>query len=176
MARMQISQRDRAVLILGAVAVVVTLGVYFARKPLQVYRHSKQEVTDARLRLSDTYDTRALILDEQNTAEQFKKVFSNNTGGRGLTLQINQALQDTNLTKKAEFQQVYSALGRDVGKNLDTVQVTLRGVSLQELIDLLYGLYSKNNLLILERMDYLRPSRDSVGLDVSIVFSAVKTT
>jgi len=174
-AKMQISQRDRVVLVLGAITIVLMLGVFLARKPLKIYRESKQAVIDARLRLSDTYDTRALILDEQNTAEQFKKVFSDNTGGRGLTLLINQTLQDTNLTGKAEFQQVNSALGREAGKRLDTVQVNLRGVSLKQLIDLLYGLYSKNKLLILERLEYLRPSRDNVGLDVLMVFSALKT-
>ena len=56
----------------------------------------------------------------------------------------------------------------------DGVQITLRNVSMAEIVDFIHELYSSNNLITIQRMSYLRPSRDSKGLECSLVFIAPK--
>ena len=56
----------------------------------------------------------------------------------------------------------------------DGVQITLRNVSMAEIVDFTHALYASNNLITMQRMSYLRPSRDGKGLECSLVFIAPK--
>jgi hypothetical protein len=56
----------------------------------------------------------------------------------------------------------------------DGVQVTLKNVSLKEIVDFTHGLYASNNLITMQRMSHLLPSRDGKGMECAIVMIAPK--
>ncbi|MFP6584868.1 MAG: hypothetical protein VCD00_20205 [Candidatus Hydrogenedentota bacterium] len=54
------------------------------------------------------------------------------------------------------------------------VQITLRNVSMKEIIDLMHGLYASNNLILMQRLTYLKPSPDGKGLECAVVMISPK--
>jgi hypothetical protein len=172
MAKTQFTQREKAVLVLGVVCLVVMVGTLALRKPLQMYQESKVQVNNARLRLSDAYDLQALIETEKAYAAKIAEVYG--TGGldKSLTLVVNEVLQQTDLASKAQFRELPSTI-RGLDAPLETLLVDLQGVSLEEFIDLMHALYSRDSLLILERVDYLRPAANAQGIDAQMVLSSV---
>jgi hypothetical protein len=50
------------------------------------------------------------------------------------------------------------------------LQLKLNGISLQELIDFLHKIYTSKNLVVVYRVESLKPTPDNKGLDYNVVF------
>lgn len=77
----------------------------------------------------------------------------------------NKCVTDLKLQNRATLQSV-GLSSKD--KAFDGVQITLKGISLEELVDLLHTLYASDNLIMMKKLNYLRPARDQKGLDCSL--------
>jgi hypothetical protein len=77
----------------------------------------------------------------------------------------NKCITDFKLQNRATLQSV-GLSSRD--KAFDGVQITLKGISLEELVNLLHTMYDSDNLIMMKKMNYLRPTRDKKGLECSL--------
>lgn len=83
----------------------------------------------------------------------------------------NQWIQQTKLSGRADLQSKGMSSREGV---FDGVQITLKNVNMNEILDLLHKMYSSENLITMQRMSHLRPSRDGKGLECAIVMIAPK--
>ena len=77
----------------------------------------------------------------------------------------NKCLAELKLADRTSLQSVGLSSN---DKAFDGVQITMKNISMKELIDLLHTMYSSNNLIMMQEMTYLRPSRDKKGLECSL--------
>lgn len=83
----------------------------------------------------------------------------------------NQCIASGKLQDRASLQSV-GLPSKD--KAFEGVQITLKNINMQELVDLLHKMYSSNNLIMMKKMSYLRASRDKKGLECSLEMHSPK--
>jgi hypothetical protein len=171
MAKMKFNQRERTFLTVCAAVVPIFILGMILPGPMRAYKASAQDASNARNALREANNLRALITDSQSTGDSFQDLIRGQRSQASAGDLISNVLTDLDLAAKAQTVSGNSTLSKN---GLDTVQLTLSGVSLTELIDLVHSLQTQNNLLILEKIRYMRPSNAGAGLDCVMVFSSIK--
>jgi hypothetical protein len=63
---------------------------------------------------------------------------------------------------------------RGESQDVAMVQLRLSGVSLKELVDLLHKVYASGDLVVMYKLEYLRPMADAKGLECNVTFLTPK--
>lgn len=161
--------KKRASILVGiAIVVFLAIGLPALRGFSAKYERSQAQLEQTRNRVIMARDLRETILIEREgnraLAEQIRK-----RGGRfDLYSFVNTVLRENNLQGKGILQskRLFS------GGNIDGVQLSLQGVNMKELVDLVHALYASQNLIALQRLNHLRPARNGRGMDCEMVFMA----
>ena len=178
----KISSRERNVLIMGAVALIVMTASLLLRGPMNEYAKSKEWVkeAEANLRHAKTLEAtyQGLLEGNQAAADSLPEV-----SPRSLVSIINDAEQKTNLsgTKKVQFENATTSIRVEdaatnrarLAENLETFRVTLRGMSVEELVSWMHAVHEGAGILLVESVNHLRPASDGQGLDCQMVISKV---
>jgi hypothetical protein len=175
MPKVTMQKREKMVVVVGAAVVAIIIGqwLFSDRGPLSAYRQSVRQVEAARRRLLEAQLIRDEALDRQQSSQALDAVL-NERGAFRLYSHIDQALQAQNLKGGAEGSRATLETQNTAVRSasFEAVKLQLEGVSMDELIELLVRIYSGNNLVVLDRLDELRPTDSGQGLRCSMVFVA----
>ncbi|MBI4559412.1 MAG: type II secretion system protein M [Candidatus Hydrogenedentes bacterium] len=171
MPKMNLQPRERMTLIIGAVAIFLMIVYWGAQTPLRKYRKSETDLVQARSNLADAQQWQMEATEARSGREQLQKWARDRGTGFDLYTFLNTAVRDLKLGERAKFQTLKTA---GEARELAKVRITLNGVNMNELVDLLHRIYSSNNLIALDSMDHLRPAQDNKGLDCQATFISPK--
>lgn len=170
---MKVDRREQLGLICGFVALlmVVFMLAYIPLDPHKRYEDSRQKLTGLQRQLSIIQ----LLLDEEKQRVQSQEKFMRLLQERDKRFEIfafmNRVLSETDLLGRAQLETLRSR--RLVSDDQPRVRLQLRGVSLEELINLLHKVYSSENLVVVQKAD-LRPAANDKGLNCDLTFVTVK--
>lgn len=160
-----LEKRERIVLAAGAAAVIAVLVYMVVTGPLEAYENSKIQVAQARQRLVQAQALAREVQAAQLHREAISKLMAVRGPSYNLFTTINRAVQIAGVADRA----VTASLPAEIA-SASAVKLTLTGVSMEELVNLLYDIYSKDSLVVLHRLDHLRASLDGKGLQCEVVF------
>lgn len=171
MAKRKLQSRERF-LIIGALAIAaLILAVPRGQALARDYEQARLQAREASHRLQEMRELRALILEDRSNQRIIMDRVEARIPNFDLYSYTNASLAKYHIHDIARLQ---SQASRFAGGPLDSVQLNLTGVSMKQLIDFLHEIHSSGNLIAMQRLGYLRPSRDNKGLDCEIVFMAPK--
>jgi hypothetical protein len=159
MAKRILTSRERTLVAAAAIIfigmVVLPLGGILARE----YRATQTELSAAASRLDDARELRRVVLEQREGRKLIAKRVG--AGGAGFSLYdfARSAVEKQGLKERARLEQPLASPG------LDTVKIALDGVSLEELVGLMFTLQHGQPLITVDRLDYLRAANDNKGLD-----------
>ena len=159
---------ERMVLIFGAIGVVAIAAYGISQGPYQKYVRSKEDVVDARERLKLA---QAIRLNVQREQVKQKEILAKLGSASDFNLwnEIDKAVKDLKLGTRCAMR---SNRAGSRGQEGTSVDVTLNGVSNQELVELLHRVYDTGKIVLLREMQFLKPSADKKGLDCRMTFVA----
>lgn len=164
--RIQLQPRERRVIIIGVVSLVLIAAFQFGRGPWRAYQASFNELEMAQNRL----DTARLWFQAVSgaQAEQYALVelINARSGYTSLQAYIDSAVRQHDLVRRSS----YESRPLPGNPSMESVTVSLRGVSMEELLDFLHSLYEGNPLLVLEQMNRMGPATGNQGLDCEMTF------
>lgn len=157
------------VLVLGAIGVAV-IGAYgISQGPYQAYKKSIEQVAQARERLNLAKILQATVERDRKKQEAVQARIAK-AGQFNLFTEVDKAVKDLKLGARCSMR---SNRGSSTpGQESSSVEITLNGVSNQELVDLLHRVYDTGRFVYLSQMLYLRPSQDAKSLDCRLTFVA----
>ncbi|HOF41154.1 MAG TPA: hypothetical protein PLD73_13870 [Candidatus Hydrogenedentes bacterium] len=174
MAKVAMQKREKMVVLIGAVvvAVIVSQWLFSGLGPFKAYHQSIREVEAARLRLLDAQVVRDEALGRLQSSVALEGKLRSR-GAFGLYSYVDRALQAQNLKGGQGVRATLETQNTAVRSGaFEAVKLHLEGVSMEELLNLLLRIYSGENLIVLDRMDELRPADDGRGLVCDLVFIA----
>jgi len=170
---LKLDPRDRLGLIAGGAAVllVVALLVYIPLGPRQRYLQSERILAEVRQQL---VLTQALKADEEarlRSQQRLMELLDARPKDFDFYSYVTGVLSKTKLTERS---QVDNYRTRRSSPKQPMVSVKLQGVSLEELVNFLYEIYSSGNLVVVHKMDRLQPADNLKGLDCDLTLATVK--
>jgi len=158
----QLEKRERIVVAGGAAAAVLIVGDYLISGPLEAYQQSRTRVIAAQQALTQAQTMHRQVVESRSDREAVEQLLAVREGSN-LFSTVTRAIQTVNLTDRAEMQSQPRLMA-----NAQAVQISLTGVSMTELVDLLHELFS-DNLVVLHQLTHLRPAQSGQGLDCAFV-------
>ena len=170
MAKLSLKRRERAVVLIGLVSLLFIGLTPVARNFNSDYERSASLLGQAEKRLKFAKDLRRAIEGDRSGQNAITERLLARKPRFDLWSFTTNCLRTLSLESRAELQSKRMfATG-----NIAGIQLTLRGVSMQELVSLFHSVYSSQNLIVVQRLDYLRPARDGKGLDCLVTFITPK--
>lgn len=166
MAKRVLTGREK-LLVAGAAVVfigmiILPLGNFLARE----YRRTQTELAAASARLEQARDLRRVVLEQR----EGRRLIAQRVGAAGAGFSLydyaRTAVEAQGLKERARLETPLASPG------LDTVKIALDGVSLEELIGLMYTLQHGQALVTVDRLDYLRAAASAKGLDCALTIQA----
>jgi hypothetical protein len=88
---------------------------------------------------------------------------------------LNSTLSDAKLKDKATLENYKPrADKKSVTDYVNMVEMSISGVTLNELIDLFHKVYASNNLITIYRMEHIRAASGGKGLECKVIFLSPK--
>lgn len=171
MAKMALQKRERVLLIGGTILVVLVAAYIFGKGPWEKYKASAATLAEARDRVKQVARMRDAVI-EARQSEEVIQARLKERGGFDLYTAIKDALRNAKLLDRGAELQTKKAATSD---KFSAVQLNLEGVSMEELVGLLYAIYSANDLVVLRDLQKLTPAEDRKGLACQMTFISPKS-
>lgn len=172
MARIRLQPRERNVLVLGSIAALVILAYWGAQGPYAAFKASRVQLAAARNNLQQAQIWAAEVEQARKKERQILAQLASQSQGFDLWTHIDRTVKALGLGPRCDIRTV-SGMGASAAR-VDTVELTLSGVSTKELIDLFHRIYDSGYVILLHKMEHLKPSPDGKGLDCKVSFAAPK--
>jgi len=161
--------REKIALALGLLAtvLVMALAIYVPLGPRKGYIESQKELASLKQELEMQLLFR---LDEEERLQKQKalmEILEKRRPDFSLFTHVDNLLTATDLRGRAQLEQYRP---RNASPKQPMVQLRLKGVSTQEIVDFLHKIYADNNLIAVYKLDYLRAAANEQGLDCDITF------
>jgi hypothetical protein len=169
MAKMKLQPRERMVVIIGVIGVIVIGGYGVAQGPYQTYVRSNDQLQQAKERFKLAQAIQATVQKERAKQQQILAKLPK-AGGFNLFTEVEKAVKDLKLGPRCAMNNKRGMAAR--GQESSSVEVTLNGVSNKELVDLLHRVYDTRYIVFLSQLKYLKPSADKKSLDCQMTFVA----
>ena len=174
MKKIQFSKRERTTLT-WFVVIAVLGGLYVVTEgPRKEYLRSEKILKEAKLRVVETGQLRRQIEELRENEKELNEI--KNTRGNNFDLWtfVNSAIKATDLRERADLRR-NPRRGVSLPNNVAVAELTLTGVNLTEVVDLLHRVYKDESLIAVYAMNYLKPMSDSEkGLTCQIIFVSPK--
>jgi hypothetical protein len=175
MNRLQLDRGEQIGVVLCSVAVIalIFLGMYVFAGPRKEYMKSRADLLAAVDNLGAMQNTKQSVEDDARRMSTLLDALKKREAGFSLFGFVDKTIGDLDMRA---FANTTNALrGRDSkDSKLDMVQLSLRGVGLKQIVDVLHALYSSHNLIVVQRLDRLSPSQSGNGLDCELVLATLK--
>ena len=168
-------QALRLIVVLTALTVVIALACYVPTGPRKKFQDSRKRVAQTRTQLDLARATKADEEKRLRNQDALVAQLKSRDANFNLWSHLNRVLSDTSLKDRANLQEVKPhAKDEGIAEAVTLVQLKLRGVKLAELVDMFHRAYSGNNLVVLYKLDTLKPAQDQKGLDCDVTFLSPK--
>lgn len=160
--------RERVLVAIAAAVVAVAVLIPLYNGVSERYEDSVAELREIGQRHRSAIMLREIVQTARRDRGKYSDIFDDQEQGDFYEL-VRETLTATNLDDRAELR----TGGRlRASGNRQVIEVTLERFAMDDFLDFLHGLYSRNGLIIVQRMDYLRPGKKGAGLECSIMLSA----
>jgi len=157
-------------------SLVIAMAGFIAIGPMKKYKTSKSEVDLKRQQLLLSKQNKRL----EETRIESQKVLVERLNQRkpgfdlwGFTNSMVAEAGLKDLKPKLENYRTRSNRSTD-SDSVNMVELEITGIKLDQLVTLLHKIYASNNLVVLHKMEYLRPAKNNKGLECSMVFMTPK--
>lgn len=162
----QLQPREKRVIIIGVVCLALIAAVQLGRTPWNAFQASFDELEDAEAQLEQARLWFQFVSGAQAEQGALVELINQRQGYTSLEAYIDGAIRQHDLVRRSTYQS--STAGANPA--LEAVTVSLRGVSMEELLDFLHSLHANNPLLTLNTMSRLGPNASQQGLDCEMTF------
>ena len=169
--KLNLAPREKRLIAVMFVVMVGIAVVPVYRNIVRTHAQSAMQLAQAKERLQTAQMTHEAIVNEREGQRVIMQKMRARPANFDLYGFSRQTAKRFNLEGRADLQS--KSMSGEEGA-YDGVQITLRNIGMQELVDFTHALYASNNLIVMQRMSYLRPSRDGKGLECALVFIAPK--
>lgn len=174
----QLKGKDKVGLACAAIAValVAFMACFIPLGPYKDYQGSKRQVARLKEQLDRALETEAEERQDLERQEELMARIRQRAPDFDLSSFIIKTLKELDLDKRADLtkEKPNTRLLGETAANLSMVQLKLEGVNREELVDLLHRVYDSDNLVVMHKLDSLRPGRGEHGLDCDVTFVAPK--
>lgn len=164
-------KRERIMVVCAFAVIASIILLHFGRGFARDYERIQRQANDAVDRLNQIRQMRELVLTERSD----RRIIMDRVEARDPNFDLysftNASLMQLSMQNNASLQ---SKGSRWSGGALDVVQLNLANVNMRQIINLLHKLHSSGNLIVMQRLGHLRPTRDGKGLECEIVLMAPK--
>ena len=167
MSKLNLKKREWTFIIVGVLVVSLAVVIPVVRRAKSAYEKSTAQVRQAENRLHDARDLRLLIEAERSGRKAIRERLAQRPGNFSLYSFANRCLLELDLKQRAKLNTENAR-----GSHLESAKLRLEGVSMEELVNFLHRLYDNNNLIVVQKLDHLRPARDGQGLDCYMTLMA----
>lgn len=171
MSALKLAPREKRLIGVMALVMVGIVTMLLWQKSSEALTKSEKLLNQAKGHLSVATLYRETIISEREGQKIIQAKLKARSQSFDLYNFSNKCIAEGKLQDRASLQSV-GLTSRD--KAFDGVQITLKHISMQELMDFLLKMYGSNNLIMMKKMTYLRPSRDGNGLDCSLEMHSPK--
>lgn len=168
----KLQQREKVFLAGGGIALVFIAVFLFGQGPMEKYRRSATMLGAAKTRLQEAQLWNAEIETARSQVEAVKQQIVQQ-GGFDLWTHIDGVVKARSLGTRADINSKRGAASPTESK-VTAVELQLKGINREELVEVLYQIYANDYLIILDKVDYIRPAKDGKGLDCRITFVSPK--
>jgi type II secretory pathway component PulM len=164
--RIQLQPREKRVIIIGVVCLALIAAFQLSRTPWRAYQASFNELEATEARLDQARLWFQFVSGAQAEQGALVELINDRQGYTSLRAYIDAAVREHDLVRRSSYE------SRELPANpsMESVTVSLRGVSMAELLDFLHGLYERNPLLVMDSMSRLGPNPSQQGLDCEMTF------
>jgi hypothetical protein len=170
LAKYQLQKREKYFLMACAAFVAVVVLYFGLQGPVQAYQRSQTDAAAARQRAETARAIRDEVVRTREAYEEFRKTIAGRAGFDLWTFLYGE-IQSAQLGERATLANKAGVLAAG---QVDAVEVTIRGVSMEELVEFLHRVYSSEQYVVLHELAQMEPARDGQGLDCRMTFLAPK--
>lgn len=171
--KLKLDLREQLGLVAGLAAftLVIMLLIYVPSGPMEDYTRTQSNLRQLRNELRLTRIMKAEEQDRLASQEKLMERLAARPTGFNFFSFVNSVLAQKGLTERAELEN-YRRPANSAKQPM--VELTLDGVSLEELVDFLHALYSSKNLVVLYKLDHIEPAGNERGLSCRMVLATIK--
>lgn len=171
MSKLNLAPREKRLISVMFVVMVCIAVIPVYRNIVAQHKTSVQQLAQAKERLATARLMHELIVNEREGQRVIMQKMRARPAGFDLFNFCSSTAKRFKIDGRADFQQ--KNMSSDEGA-FEGVQISLRNVGMKEIVDFTHALYESNNLITMQRMSRLSPSRDGKGLDCELVFITPK--
>lgn len=175
MNNLQLDRNEQIGVVLCSVAVIalIFLGMYIATGPKKAYERSRADLQGV---VDQLGTLQALKVSEEDRVQRMSTLMetlksreaSFDLLGFVDKLMTEKGLKGTN----ANFEN--ARRGREASPNMQLVSLSLSSVGMNDIVDVLHGIYASNNLIIVQSIDRMRPAESGQGMDCNLTLASLK--
>lgn len=172
---LNLDPRERLALFcgIGALLLVIFLLIYIPIGPRATHAQSADRLEALQYELQDAELTKLETQDALERQQRLIELLEDRPDSFDLYAFIESTLDEMDLrTEGRASLEIYRT--RNSSANQPMVQLSLEGVSLDELIEFLHKIYNSKNLIALYKLDELAPAANDRGLNCSMVLLTLK--
>ncbi|GMV99085.1 MAG: hypothetical protein AMXMBFR84_02240 [Candidatus Hydrogenedentota bacterium] len=164
-------ERRERILALLAGAIALFIAYYYLQEPWRAYARSHGQVVSARRNFELVQEMQKRVNEAQH---QKDALLAQLTGAASVELwaYLTGVVREQGLGSRAEVVSKPTAVR--AGDRMSAVQLSMRGISTEELVNVLHRIHSGNYPVALQQLLSLKPSADGKGLDCNMVLIAPK--
>jgi len=171
MAKLNLQKREIRIIAFAAILIVVLVGYRVAQGPWKAYTDSIVEVKSAEMAFKNAQGIRDAMLESRRGMGELQKRAKARGPGWNLYQYLTGAVKQAQLENRSDIQSKDSPSKE---APYSVVQITIKGASLEELVNLLHAIHNGDKLIILDSMNYLKPDGEGKGLQCLMQFKSPK--
>jgi len=172
-AKRKFSKREWTFILCGAAVILLTPVYFLGIRPTQIaYKQSAQRLESARDRLEHVMLWNDEVVEARRGQGAINDLIRSRSPRFDLWSHINEVCRKTGVKERAEVAKKGRS-GLSSG-NAEEVELTLTGVSMEELVNVLHEAGSGNSLVFVHELQHLVPAPDEKGLNCELTFVAPK--
>jgi len=170
---MTLDRREKMGLACGGIALMLVLGLlsYIPNGPRRQYLDAQREVVEKERQLTLTREARDEERQRLRSQEALKQRLQGRSPSFDLYAFLDRVLSESRLKERAKIDSV--PVRRRGDENQPAVNVSLSGVSLEELVTFLHRVHDHKDLVVMREMA-INPAPNDRGLLCSVTFATLK--
>ncbi len=158
-----------------AAVFVIFMALFIYTGPMKRYKMSEGDLASLRDRYARLVQEKESEQARLRSQEELMTRLKERKPNFDLWSFINTALTETKLKDRAQLENYKPRSARkNASQDATMVQLKLNGFMLKEFVDLLHKIYSSPDLIVMYRLEGLRPTSDQKGLECTITFLTPK--
>lgn len=156
-------------------ALILFMCLFIPTGPMKKYNRAKADVVALKEQLTLAYQSKmaqeARLREQETLMERLRE----RQPSFDLWSFLNSTLAEADLKERATLENYKPrADNKNVTDYINMVQMSISGVTLNDLIDLFHKIYAGNNLITIYRLEHMRPAGGGKGLECKVIFLSPK--